>query len=388
MWLSPLSRGMFVKESTVWNRCYLQGTVRTSGENGIALEFPTLADACCNIFTLLTWASCLLNPLYPPALHPGVQEQTRRGDETLCREGRELNATACVCAKRTARLSCLLLCVLWLQPAVEIILFIHPSCCAIDCFICLYCLFVSVLFPPYEENVVYYTCKVVARASAWPLVGVYFYDRLRSLILGGFTFCTFICVLSCGLNVSHFRQFFFFLFCMFKRCIICAVFVRVCMGRRQTFYLWLFVSETIYNAAAACLPSILQVSDFFQSAAFPLYLCVCLPACVPVCARGGRQTRREDWVCEERRGTHCLPCLCLDGRYAMPGHRCFNRWAIKCDATESVRPPTISFTLEHQQAFSGVSRLFWLRWHKWGTEFFEMFEQYVNMGLTCEYLSM
>lgn len=88
---------MLVKESTVWNRCYLQGTVRTSGENGIALEFPTLADSCCNIFTLLTWASCLLNPLYPPALHPGVQEQTRRGDETLCREGRELNATACVC---------------------------------------------------------------------------------------------------------------------------------------------------------------------------------------------------------------------------------------------------------------------------------------------------
>lgn len=84
-----------------------------------------------------------------------------------------------VCAKRTARLSCLLLCVLWLQPAVEIILFIHPSCCAIDCFICLYCLFVSVLFPHYEENIVYYTCKVVARASAWPLVGVYFYDRLR-----------------------------------------------------------------------------------------------------------------------------------------------------------------------------------------------------------------
>lgn len=182
--------------------------------------------------------------------------------------------------------------------------------------------------------------------------------------------------------------FFFFWFCMFKRCIICVVFVRVCMGRRQTFYLWLFVSATIYNAAAACLPSILQVSDFFQSAAFPLYLCVCLPACVPVCARGGRQRRREDWVCDERRGTHCLPCLCLDGRYAIPGHRCFNRWAIKCDATESVRPPTISFTLEHQQAFSGVSRLFWLRWHKWGTEFFEMFEQYVNVGLTCEYLSM
>lgn len=242
-------------------------------------------------------------------------------------------------------------------------------------------LFVCLSFvPPYEENVVYYTCKVVAQASAWPLVGVYFYLYLLHIYL------RFIVWPECLPFQPIF--FFFFWFCMFKRSIICVVFVHVCMGRRQTFFMLLFVSETIYNAGAACLPSILQVSDFFQSAAFPLYLCVCLPACVPVCARGGRQRRREDWVCEERRGTRCLPCLCLDGRYAMPGHRCFNRWAMKGDATESVRPPTISFTLEHQQALSGVSRLFWLRWHKWGTEFFEMFEQYVNVGLTCEYLGM
>lgn len=143
------------------------------------------------------------------------------------------------------------------------------------------------------------------------------------LILGGFTFCTFICLLLCGPNVSHFRRLsLFFWFCMFKCSIICVrvVFARVCMGTRETFYLWLFVSETIYNAAGACLPSILQVSDFFSVCCLSsLLVRVSACVCASVCERRATETEGELGV--RRAPGNALFTMSVSGRQirdAMP----------------------------------------------------------------------
>lgn len=120
------------------------------GQSGAKhLEFLTSTDTCCNIFTLLTWGPCLLNPLYPPVLRPWVQEQTHRGMQLFTER---VDVSMCVQKKKKAQkpaLYLLLIVCLRLQPAVEIILFIHPLVawrCAIDSFICHFCLFVWVLF--------------------------------------------------------------------------------------------------------------------------------------------------------------------------------------------------------------------------------------------------
>lgn len=107
-----------------------------------------------------------------------------------------------------------------------------------------------------------------------------------------------------------FLSHFFFVVAALYAC-VCAccgcVCVHGCGGADLLFVIvW---SETIYThaAVAACLPSILQISDFFFLSLLPFLsacacacVCVCLPAlCVSVCARAGRQRQSENRPCEE-----------------------------------------------------------------------------------------
>lgn len=122
--------------------------VRTSESNlgDIGVGSPSLADTSRDIFTFVARGSCSHNPVYPPALHPGVQEQTHRGHETLYSEDPECNYV-----RVPNNSAALVFVVIWLQQTEESILFIHPGIAhssAIHCLICLFCLFVSALFSP------------------------------------------------------------------------------------------------------------------------------------------------------------------------------------------------------------------------------------------------
>lgn len=118
------------------------------GQSGAKhLEFLTLTDTCCNIFTLLTWGPCLLNPLYPPVLRPWVQEQTHHGMQLFTER---VDVSMCV-QKNAQNLPyiCCWLCVRCCSPLWRLYCLYIPLvawCCAIDSFICHFCLFVWVLF--------------------------------------------------------------------------------------------------------------------------------------------------------------------------------------------------------------------------------------------------
>lgn len=179
-------------------------------------------------------------------------------------------------------------------------------------------LFVCLRFvPPYEEKVVYYTCKVVARASAWPLVGVYFSDMLRFLILGGFTSCTFICVLSCGLNVSHFSRFLFFFFD--SACSSAALYV-LCLcvsawGEGRPFICDCLCLRLYITPLLRCLSAVHPPSFWFFSVCCLSSLLVRVSACVcaSVCER--RETETEGALGVWRAPGNALFTMSVSGRH-------------------------------------------------------------------------
>lgn len=122
------------------------------------LEFLTLTDTCCNIFTLLTWGPCLLNPLYPPVLRPCVQEQTHRGIQLFTEQ-----VDVSMCVQKTPKnlpYICCWLCVCGCSPLWRLYCLYIPLVawrCAIDSFICHFCLFVWVLFSSLKMLLYIYT---------------------------------------------------------------------------------------------------------------------------------------------------------------------------------------------------------------------------------------